>query len=56
MIPTKIVNKDDMVVLGRKASKNRWMYKISYDNEKEYLESLDNLVVDINFMFRIHQW
>lgn len=44
MIPTKIVNKGDVVVLGRKAPKNSWMYKISYDNEKEYLESLDKMV------------
>lgn len=44
MMPTKIINKGDAVVLGRKAPKNRWMYKISYDNEKEYLESLDKMV------------
>lgn len=44
MIPTKIVNKDDVVALGRKAPKNRWIYKISYDNEKEYIESLDKMV------------
>lgn len=41
IIPTKIVHKGDKVVLGRKAPKNRWMYKFSYNNEKEYLESLD---------------
>lgn len=44
MIPTKIINKGDAVGLRRKAPKNRWMYKISYDNEKEYLESLDKMV------------
>ena len=44
MKPTKIVNKDDVVALGRKAPKNRWLYKISYGNEKEYLESLDKMV------------
>lgn len=43
MVPTKIVNKNDVVALGRKAPKNRWMYKISYGNEKEYLESLDKM-------------
>lgn len=26
MRPTKIVNKDGVVALGRKAPKNRWMY------------------------------
>ena len=44
IVPTKIVNKDDLVVLGRKAPKNKWMYKIAYGNEKEYLESLENMV------------
>lgn len=44
MMPTKIINKDDIVVLGRKAPKNKWLYKIPYDNEKEYLESLDKMV------------
>ena len=42
--PGKIVNKGDVVALGRKAPKNRWMYKISYSDEKEYLESLDKMV------------
>lgn len=44
MLPTKIVNKGDMVALGRKAPKNRWMYKIAYGDAKEYLESLDKMV------------
>ena len=44
IVPTKIVNKDDLVVLGRKAPKNKWMYKIAYGNEKEYLDSLENMV------------
>lgn len=48
MIPTKIVNKDDMVALGRKAPKNRWLYKISYGNEKEYLESLDKMLTQLS--------
>lgn len=43
IIPTKIVKKGDVVALGRKAPKNRWMYKISYGNEKEYLESLEKM-------------
>lgn len=44
MMPTKIVNKGDMVALGRKAPKNKWMYKIVYGNEKEYLDSLEEMV------------
>lgn len=34
MMPTKIVNKGNVAALGRKAPKNRWLYKISYGNEK----------------------
>lgn len=30
--------------MGRKAPKNRWVYKIAYSGEKEYLESLDKMV------------
>lgn len=48
MIPTKIVNKDDVVALGRKAPKNRWLYKISYGNEKEYLDSLDEMLTQLS--------
>ncbi len=44
MMPTKIVNKGDVVALGRKAPKNRWEYKIAYSGEKEYLESLHKMV------------
>lgn len=44
MLPTKIVNKGDMIALGKKAPKNRWMYKIAYGNAKEYLESLEKMV------------
>lgn len=44
IIPTKIVNKDDLVALGRKAPKNRWIYKMVYSGEKEYLESLDKMI------------
>lgn len=44
IVPTKIVNKGDLVALGRKAPKNRWVYKVAYGNGKEYLESLDKMV------------
>lgn len=29
MLPTKSVNKDDVVALGRKAPKNRWIYHMA---------------------------
>lgn len=44
VMPTKIVNQGDEVVLGRKAPKNKWMYKITYDNEKQYINSLEKMV------------
>lgn len=44
MFNGEIVQKDDTVVLGRKAPKNRWMYQIEYNSEKEYLESLDKML------------
>lgn len=40
IMPTKIVNRGDVVALGRKAPKNRWIYKIEYSDETEYLEGL----------------
>lgn len=48
MMPTKIVNKGNVVALGRKAPKNKWLYKISYDNEKEYLECLDKMATQLS--------
>ena len=48
MMPTKIVNKGNVVALGRKAPKNRWLYKISYGNEKEYLECLDKMATQLS--------
>jgi len=42
--PTKIVNKGDVVALGRKAPKYRWIYEIKYNGEKEYFENLDKML------------
>lgn len=44
ILPTKVVKKDDVIALGRKAPKNRWMYEVKYDNEDEYLENLDKFI------------
>lgn len=44
IIPTKIVTIDEVVALGRKAPKNRWMYKLTYRNEKEYLVCLEKMI------------
>lgn len=42
--PTKIVNKGDVIALGREAPKHRWMYEIKYDGETAYYESLDKMI------------
>ena len=42
--PTRIVSRGDVVALGRKAPKNRWIYEIKYSGEKAYLESLDKML------------
>lgn len=42
--PIKIVNKGDVVALGRKAPKHRWIYEIKYNAENEYLEILDKML------------
>ena len=43
IVPTKIVNKGDVVALGRKAPRNRWLYEIRYNGEEEYLQGLDKM-------------
>lgn len=44
IMPTKIINKGDVIGLGIKAPKYRWIYKIKYDGEKEYLEILEKML------------
>ncbi len=44
MKPSKIVNKGDVVALGRKAPKNKWIYEIKYSGEEEYFKSLDMMI------------
>ena len=47
MQPTRIVTRGDVVNLGRKAPKNRWIYEIKYNGLKEYFESLDEMIEEI---------
>ena len=44
ILPTKIINKGDVIALGRKAVRYRWIHKEEFSGEKEYLEKLDNLL------------
>lgn len=62
IMPTKVINKDEVVTLGRKAPKNRWMYKITYNGERKYLESLDRMAKQlckkgeyVNELFRMYE-
>ena len=38
IVPTKIVQKGDKIAIGKKAPKNKWMYKISFNDEDEFIE------------------
>lgn len=42
--PNKIIKKGDVMALRREAPKHRWIYKIKYDSETAYYESLDKMV------------
>lgn len=44
ILPTRVINKDDVVVLGKKAPKFRWMYEIKYNGEKEYFDCLEKML------------
>ena len=47
ILPTKIINKGDVIVLGRKASKYKWMHEEVFSGEKEYLEKLNDLLAKL---------
>lgn len=47
ILPTKVVNKGDVIALGRKAPKYRWMHKVQYSGEKEYLNNLDRMLTQL---------
>lgn len=42
-LPTRTIKKGDIIALGRKAPKNRWLYVSKFKGEKEYLEKIDKL-------------
>ncbi len=44
IVPTKIVQKGDKIAIGKKAPKNKWMYKISFNDEDEFIESLEKMI------------
>ena len=44
IMPTRIINKGDVIGLGTKAPKYIWIYQIKYDGEKEYLEILEKML------------
>lgn len=41
--PTRVVKEGEIIALGRKASKNRWLYEKKFKGEKEYIENMDRL-------------
>lgn len=44
IFPTKTIVKDSIIALGKKAPKYRWGYIIKYNNEEEYLKSLEKMI------------
>lgn len=44
IIPTRTVKKGDIVFRERRAPKNRWMYKLEFDNEEEYYSNLERMI------------
>lgn len=44
IIPTRTVKKGDIVFRERRAPKNRWMYKLEFDNEEEYYTNLERMI------------
>lgn len=45
ILPTKVINKGEVIALGRKAPKHKWIHKEAFYGEKEYIEKLDNLLI-----------
>ena len=44
IIPSKIVKKGDVVIRGRKAPKNIWIYELKFDGEEEYYSNLEKMI------------
>ena len=42
-LPTKTVNKGDVIILGRKAPYNRWLYEVKFEDAEKYLDALEQL-------------
>ncbi len=42
--PSRIVNRGNVVALGIKAPKNKWIYEIKYNGEEEYFKGLDKMI------------
>ena len=40
---TKLVHRGDVIALGRKAPKNRWMYKVSFNDVDEYAKKMNDV-------------
>lgn len=46
--PTKIINKGDMIALGKSACQNQWLYIVKFNGEEEYLKELEKLTNQLN--------
>ena len=43
-LPTRIITKGDLIVLGREAPVNRWLHCIKFDGENEFVVQLEKLL------------
>lgn len=44
ILPTKIINKGDVIALGKKAHKFKWIYQMEYNNANEFIERLEKML------------
>lgn len=43
-LPTRIIKRGDVIALGRKAPKNRWMHCVKFYGHDEFIKKLEEMV------------
>lgn len=46
--PTRIVNKGELIALGKKAPKNQWLHVVEFNGENEYLKKIEQMIERLN--------
>lgn len=47
-LPTKIIDKGDIIALGRTALQNQWLHIVKFNGENEYLQKLEKFAGQLN--------